>query len=93
MTAAASPICAGDATNIQVASTENGVLYQLRNDADDSDIGAAVAGTGGTIDLPTGNLAVTTTFNVVADNGTCFIQLTDTETVDVGPGGGSFPGG
>jgi len=85
VTAAANPLCAGDATNIQIANSENGVLYQLRNDADDSNIGAVVAGTGGAIDLPTGNLAVTTTFNVLATNGTCSIELTDIEIVDVGP--------
>ena len=85
VTSAASPICAGTSTNIQVANSEIGVSYQLRDNADNSTIGAAVAGTGASINLPTGNLAVTTTFNVLASSGSCSIQLTDTETVTVDP--------
>ena len=56
VTALANPICEGSATVIQVSNSENGVLYQLRDDADNSPVGTAVAGTGATIDLPTGNL-------------------------------------
>ncbi|WP_276372452.1 gliding motility-associated C-terminal domain-containing protein, partial [Chryseolinea sp. H1M3-3] len=87
VTAAASPICSGTGTNIQIANSENGISYQLRNNADNSPIGLPVVGTGGNIDLPTGNLSATTTFNILAGNGTCSIQLTDTETVavDVAP--------
>ena len=81
----ASPICAGTSTFIQVQSSENGVNYQLRNDLDDSNIGSPVVGTGGTINLPTGNISINTTFNVVASNGTCSIELTDTETVTISP--------
>ena len=79
----AGTICEGASTFIQVLLSENGVSYQLRNDADDTNIGAAVAGNGGTINLPTGNLSATTVFNVVANNGACSIELTDTETVTV----------
>ena len=78
-------VCTGSSTIIQVAASENGVLYQLRDDADDSLIGAAVPGTGATIDLPTGPLNINTTFNVLASNGSCSIELTDSETVTVGP--------
>jgi len=85
VTAAANPLCSGNSTDIQVANSENGVLYQLRNDANDSNIGSAVAGNGGTINLPTGVLAATTAFNVLASNGTCSIELTDIETVTVSP--------
>lgn len=84
VTADTDPICAGSGTNITITSSENGVLYQLRNDADDSNVGAAVAGTGGAISLPTGNLTATTTFNVLASNGTCSIELTNQVTVTVG---------
>lgn len=76
-------VCSGSATNIQVANSQSGVMYQLRNDADDSVVGVPVAGTGGTIDLPTGNLSSTTTFNVLADNGTCSIELTNVASVNV----------
>ena len=81
----ASPICAGTSTFIQVLASENLVSYQLRNDLDDSLIGAALPGNGGTISLPTGNIPINTTFNVVASNGTCSIELTDTETITVTP--------
>ena len=85
VTAATNPLCAGNSTDIQITSSENGVLYQLRNDLDNSLIGVAVAGTGGTINLPTGVLAATTDFNVLATNGACSIELTDIETVTVSP--------
>jgi gliding motility-associated-like protein len=86
-TAQASPICSGSATTIQIASSEVGVNYQLRDDSDDSVIGAPVAGTGGTINLPTGNLTTATTFNILASNGTCSIELTTlvSVAVDVNP--------
>jgi gliding motility-associated-like protein len=84
ITAAANPICEGDATLIQIANSEVGVDYQLRDDADDSAIGAPVAGTGGTIDLPTGNLTTTTTFNVLASSGACSLEMTTLVTIDVG---------
>lgn len=83
VTATASPICEGSSSSIQIASSENGVTYQLRNDADDSLIGAPVAGTGGTITISTGILTTATTFNILASNGTCSIELTNQATVDV----------
>jgi gliding motility-associated-like protein len=76
------PICSGSSANVLVNS-ENGVLYQLRNDADDSNVGTAVAGTGGQIQLPTGALTANTTFNVLASNGTCSIELTTLASVQV----------
>ncbi len=85
VTAASSALCSGSSTNIQIAASENGVLYQLRNDADNSTIGLEVPGNGGLINLPTGNLTATTTFNVLATNGACSIELTDLETVTVSP--------
>jgi len=83
VTAQASTVCSGSTTLIQLANSEVGVNYQLRNDADDSAIGVSVAGTGAAINLPTGNLSVATTFNVFASNGTCFIELLNQATVNV----------
>jgi gliding motility-associated-like protein len=77
------PVCAGSGTNIQIVNSETGVSYQLRDDSDNSAVGVAVAGTGGTIDLPTGNLSVTKIFNVLAANGTCSIELSGLLTVNV----------
>ncbi|MEM0578811.1 Ig-like domain-containing protein, partial [Flavobacterium polysaccharolyticum] len=78
-----SPICSGTGTNITVVSSVVGVNYQLRTGT--TNVGTAVAGDGGTINLPTGNLTATTTFNVLATNATtsCSIQLTETEEVTV----------
>ena len=85
LASSASPICEGSSTFIRVLLSENGVNYQLRNDANDNNVGIPVVGDGGTINLPTGNLFATTTFNVVASNGTCSIELVDTETVNINP--------
>jgi Ig-like domain CHU_C associated/Lectin C-type domain/HYR domain len=85
--AAAAAVCSGTGTNIQIASSQSGVNYQLRNNATNANVGSAVAGTGGTINLPTGNLASNTIFNVLATTATasCSIQMINTVTVTVNP--------
>lgn len=83
VTATASPICEGTSSSIQIAGSEVGVTYQLRNDADDSLIGTPIAGTGGTITISTGVLTTATTFNILASNGTCAIELANQATVAV----------
>ena len=86
VSAASDPICEGSSTTIDVALSEVGVNYQLRNDAGDVNIGSPVAGTGGTINLPTGVFTTTTTFNVLASDGICSpLELTTTATVNVDP--------
>lgn len=81
--AQANSVCDGSATNIQISNSEVGVNYQLRNDADDSAIGAPIAGTGATINLPTGNLSLAITFNVLASNVSCSIELVNQASVNV----------
>jgi hypothetical protein len=78
-------VCPGTATSISVALSQTGVSYQLRNNAGNATVGSAVAGTGGEINLPTGNLTTTTTFNILATNATtsCAAQLSNTATVTV----------
>lgn len=85
--AAASAVCSGQSTTVTVASSEPAVTYQLRRSPDNSNVGGPVVGTGGTIALPTGTLATTTTFNVLATRavGGCSTQLTQTKTVTVYP--------
>jgi len=83
----AGAVCSGTGTFITVDFSENGVDYQLRNDADNSAVGSVVHGNTGTISLPTGDLTVSTTFNVMAVNTTttCSAELTETATVTVDP--------
>lgn len=82
--AAASAVCYGSSTNITVAASAVGVSYQLRNNADNSTIGGAVTGTGGTITLATGILVSPTTFNVLATSGPgCSAQMPITPTVNI----------
>ncbi|PWA08617.1 hypothetical protein, partial [Flavobacterium laiguense] len=80
----AASICENTSTNITVALSQVGFNYQLRNGT--TNIGSAVAGTGGTINLPTGNLSATTTFNVTATGvapSSCTGQLTATKEITV----------
>ncbi len=82
-------ICAHTQTNVQVLSSQSGFTYQLRNNANNAPIGSPVSGTGGTINLPTGNLTATTTFNVFATSTLaptfCSGQLNNLVTVTVSP--------
>jgi gliding motility-associated-like protein len=80
-------ICFGASTAIQVANAEVGVSYQLRNNIDNSTIGAAVVGAGSTLSLPTGGLTTSTTFNVFASLGSCSGQLVGVVSVTVLPSG------
>jgi hypothetical protein len=83
--ATATSVCPGSGTNITVASSASGTTYQLRNNANNANIGAAVTGNGGPINLPTGNLNATTTFNVLATSvsGGCTAVMSNTPTVTV----------
>jgi hypothetical protein len=58
-------VCAGS-RSVVLASSQPGVFYYLRNDANNSLVSNPVAGTGGSIAIGTGNIAITTTFNVNA---------------------------
>jgi len=83
--AASSSVCAGNGTNITVTSPVSGVSYQLRDGT--TPIGSPATGSSGTLNLPTGNLTTTTTFNVLATNTTtsCSTQMTNTPTVNITP--------
>ncbi len=82
--AASATVCSGSSTNIVIASSQSGVDYQLRNNSGNVLIGSPVAGTGGTINLPTGNLTATTTFNILATSTAgCTRQLTSLVTVSM----------
>ncbi|MFN5182429.1 MAG: beta strand repeat-containing protein, partial [Bacteroidota bacterium] len=81
-----STICSGTSGTVTVANSQTGFTYQLRDNSNNSNIGTPVTGTGSTINLPTGNLTSTTTFNVLAtavSPSTCSGQLTNTVTINV----------
>jgi hypothetical protein len=64
ITALATSICDGNSTSINVASSETGVSYYLRNNANNSIIAGPTAGTGSAIALNTGAITSTTIYNV-----------------------------
>ncbi|OFX53624.1 MAG: hypothetical protein A2046_14100 [Bacteroidetes bacterium GWA2_30_7] len=79
-------VCSGSSTNVIVQSSQLGFSYQLRNDADDTNIGSAVAGTGGNINLPTGALTADITFNILVTGVTpsfCNGELTTKPSITI----------
>jgi hypothetical protein len=78
-------ICNSGSTNIVITGSVSGINYRLYNASTNAAIGSAVAGTGGTINLPTGNLTATTSFTVTATNTTtsCITTFPNVTTVTV----------
>ncbi|NOR88147.1 MAG: hypothetical protein GQ527_11105, partial [Bacteroidales bacterium] len=78
-------ICLGEVADIYLFNSVLGVTYQLRLDSDNSSVGAAQSGNGGTLtfhDSPT----ATTTYNMFAyDVNGCSIELNDKAIVQVYP--------
>lgn len=64
VSAADGTLCSGGSTSINLAGSEVGTSYYLRNDADNAIVAGPVAGTGAALSLPTPPLSSTTTFNV-----------------------------
>ena len=65
-TVSSNPVCvtaSGGGTNIQIANSVSGVNYQLQTSTG-ANVGSPVAGTGNTINLPTGNITANTTYQV-----------------------------
>jgi gliding motility-associated-like protein len=74
----------GLSSNIDIANSQIGTNYQLQNvTAGNTNVGVPVAGTGGLIFIPTGNLVATTDFRVVAISTTNCEQIFNTTTVNV----------
>lgn len=74
------PICDGNSTNVVIEDSESDITYQLHLSSDDSEVGDPVPGTGGSIELPTGNLSETTEFYVTAYNLGCEL---DSDPIEV----------
>jgi len=58
--------CATADTIVTLASSESGINYYLRDDADDSILDGPVVGTGASIDLDAPAITATTSYNVIA---------------------------
>lgn len=80
-------VVSGLSTSITVGSSQLYVNYQLRVSPSNTPVGSPVSGTGGTIQLPTGEIEVSTTFNVLAINplAGCSVQLAGTQFITVTP--------
>ncbi|MFT4601578.1 MAG: hypothetical protein ACI857_001761, partial [Arenicella sp.] len=89
-------ICSAD--TIATIGSEFGVDYYLRDDSDDSVIDGPIAGTGANINLSTGSVGATTTYNVFAevpgssnaldfDGANDFIQIPHNASLNVSGGG------
>ena len=59
-------VCPNTSATIQIASSEIGVEYVLRDDSDDSVIDGPIMGTGGVLNFNTGSLSANTNYNVFA---------------------------
>lgn len=75
-------ICVNDSTTIEIHSSQTGIHYQLVTSGNNT--GKPIAGTGGTIALPTGMLTNTSDYRIRAtNNGGCEVMLDPTITITV----------
>lgn len=65
LSAVSSTICANSSATIELSTSQEGVLYYLRDDSDNSLVDGPEEGASG-VSLSTGNIANTTTYNVYA---------------------------
>ena len=66
ITTSVAAICGTGAATVNLASSQIGVNYTLRNNLNNAVIAGPIAGTGGAISFNTGNISSTTTYNVYA---------------------------
>jgi len=87
LTIAPSSICvdSGSPAVITIQNSESGVNYQLRNDADNSNVGAVVAGTGGDITLTSEAITSPITFNIFATGTVCTESTTLSQKINAFP--------
>ncbi|OYT16707.1 MAG: hypothetical protein B7C24_06500 [Bacteroidetes bacterium 4572_77] len=79
-------ICQGETAEIRVYTPEIGVDYQLRLDADNTNVGAAIPGDGSPYISFFVTISSSTDYNILAIGGNaCSIELTQKADVDVYP--------
>ncbi|HLP54771.1 MAG TPA: LamG-like jellyroll fold domain-containing protein [Fluviicola sp.] len=66
VSAGAASVCSGQSTTVSITSSEVNKQYYLRNNADNSIVAGPVNGTGSSINISTGPITATTTYNVYA---------------------------
>ncbi|MEO1049474.1 MAG: PKD domain-containing protein [Bacteroidota bacterium] len=83
----ADDICFNESVDITVQNTQVGIQYQLRNNANDANIGAPIVGNGADQVIFSGNLTNDITYNVLATNLTtfCDVELSDRPAITVNP--------
>jgi len=67
VSAAETNLCTNGSTTITTGSSNTGISYYLRNDADNSIVAGPLSGTGNPVTFNTGTVSSNTTFNVYAD--------------------------
>ena len=83
-------ICGSGNTNINMASSESGILYTLRDNSNNAQVGASQFGTGSALSFPTGTINTTTTYNVysqagaVSQNSLSFVGNAASSNVNLG---------
>ena len=74
--AAVTSVCANSSTTVDLGSSETGVYYYLRDDANDTIVAGPIAGTGSGISLNTGNISSNITYNVYAEESAGALEFT-----------------
>jgi len=81
VTASQTTLCNSGAVSISTGSSETGVNYFLRNDADSSIVAGPIAGTGSGVTFNTGTINATTTYNVYATKSSAIDLPANTDLV------------
>lgn len=79
-----STICGSGTATVSIPSSQLGVTYALVTGT--VIVSGPTAGTGSALNFTTGTVTVTTTYSVMATNGTCTVTMTPDVTVTVTPG-------
>lgn len=89
-------ICGTGSSTVTLASSQVGVEYTLRNNVNNTVVAGPITGTGAAINFNTGNIAATTTYNVLAEtkptgalsfNGATFVTVPHAANLNVSAGG------
>jgi hypothetical protein len=89
-------LCGTGSSTITLASSQVGIKYTLRNNANNAIVAGPIAGTGAAINFTTGTISSTTTYNVLAEsgptgahnfNGATYVTIPHNNNLNVSAGG------